>query len=131
VYEYLDWKNDIYMVTSTQVLDIERKPFGNELRKAANLDAVTNIAFVRPGFIATLLNYGMVTINAGPGGEMKFFNVFDPMGVQQDIYRRKEARDQAKAAVATRQRAEEMGQYLSVFYEIMEDERKGRESTGS
>ena len=53
------------------------------------------------------------------------------MGVQQDIYRRKEARERAKAAVATRQRAEEMGQYLSVFYEIMEDERKGRESTGS
>lgn len=131
VYEYLDWKNDIYMVTGTQIFDIERKPLGNEQRKAANLDSVMNISFVRPGLIATLLNYGTVTIMAGPGGEMKFFNVFDPMSVQQDIYRRKEAREQAKAAAAARQRAEELGQYLSVFYEIMEDERKKRDGAAT
>ncbi|MBM4424347.1 MAG: cyclic nucleotide-binding domain-containing protein [Chloroflexi bacterium] len=128
IYEYMDWKNDVYMVTATQIMDVERKPFGNEQRKAANLDAVMNISFVRPGIVATLLNYGTVTINAGPGGEMKFFNVFDPLGVQQDIYRRKESREQARAAAAAKQRAEEMGQYLSVFYEIMEDERKKRGS---
>jgi len=123
-YEYLDWKNDIYMVTSTQIFDLEKKPFGQEQRKAANLDNITNISFVRPGLMASMFNFGTVTINTGPGGEMKFFNVVDPPSVQQDIYRRREARERGKAEAAAKQRVDEVGQYFSVFYEIMEEERK-------
>lgn len=126
-YLYIDWKNDVYMVTPTQVVDIEKKPLGAEQRKAANLDAVMNVTFVRPGFLAMLLNYGTVTVQAGPGGEMKFFDVYDPLGVQQDIYRRKEAREAQKAQAAAKQRHEELGQYFSAFYEIMEEERKKRD----
>jgi len=129
-YEYFDWKNDIYMVTPTQVFDIERKPFGTEQRKSANLDAVANVAFIRPDFISYLLNYGTVTIQAGPGGEMKFFNVFDPLSVQQDIYRRKEQREKAKAESATRARHEEYAQYFGTFYEILEEERKKKDQGG-
>lgn len=129
-YKYLDWKNDIYMVTSGQIMDIESKPFGNEQRKAANLDAITNISFVRPGLLYQLFNFGTVTINAGPGGEMKFFDVFDPMSVQQDIYRRKESLAKSKAEVITKQRVEELSQYMAAFYEVMEDERKKRETGG-
>ena len=126
-WEYVDWKNDIYMVTSSQIVDVLRKPFGDEQRKAANLDAITNISYVRPGLVYQLLNYGTVTVNAGPGGEMKFFDVFDPLAVQQDIYRRKEAQAKAKAEAATKQRVEELGQYMAAFYEVMEEERKKRE----
>jgi len=129
-YEYFDWKNDIYMVTASQIVDVQRKPFGDEQRKAANLDAITNISYVRPGLIYQLLNYGTVTINAGPGGEMKFFDVYDPLAVQQDIYRRREAQAQAKATSATKQRVEELGQYMAAFYEVMEDERKKRDKEG-
>lgn len=127
-YKYLDWKNDIYMVTPGQIMDIESKPFGDEQRKSANLDAITNISFVRPGLLYQLFNFGTVTINAGPGGEMKFFDVFDPMSVQQDIYRRKESLAKSKAEVATKQRVEELSQYMAAFYEVMEDERKKREA---
>ncbi len=126
-YQYEDWKNDVYMVTNTQIFDIARKPFGVEQRRAANLDAVQNVSFVRPSFIANLLNYGTVTLTAGPGGEMKFFDVFDPLGVQQDIYRRREVLNTNKSIAASRQRHEEIGTYMSVFYEIMEEERKKRE----
>jgi len=129
-YEYFDWKNDIYMVTPTQVFDIERKPFGTEQRKSANLDAVGNVAFIRPDFISYLLNYGTVTIQAGPGGEMKFFNVFDPLGVQQDIYRRKEQRERTKAEAAARARHDEYAQYFGTFYEILEEERKKKDQGG-
>lgn len=126
-YQYEDWKNDVYMVTNTQVFDIARKPFGVEQRRAANLDAVMNVTYVRPSFIANLLNYGTVTLTAGPGGEMKFFDVFDPLGVQQDIYRRREVLNTNKSIAAAKQRHEEIGTYMSVFYEIMEEERKKRE----
>jgi hypothetical protein len=127
MYEYIDWKNDVYMVTGSQIVDLMRKPFGDEQRKAANLDAITNISYVRPGLIYQLFNYGTVTINAGPGGEMKFFDVYDPVMVQQDVYRRKEAQAQAKAQAATKQRVDELGQYMAAFYEVLEDERSERE----
>ena len=38
LYCYLDWNNDIYQVTPTHILDIERKPLGEELTKSAPLE---------------------------------------------------------------------------------------------
>ncbi|MBI4314907.1 MAG: hypothetical protein HY679_03150, partial [Chloroflexi bacterium] len=127
LYEYVDWTNDQYIVTANQIIDVARKPLGAEQRRTANLEAVMNVTYVRPNFIATLLNFGTVTVVAGPGGEMKFFNIFNPLDVQQDIYRRKEALSAKKAADAARQRADEYTQYFGAFYEIMEEERKKRE----
>lgn len=126
LYQFLDWRNDIYMVTPTQIIDLEKKPLGEEQRKAANLEAVMNVSYIRPSFLANILNYGTVTVQAGPGGEMKFFNVFNPPGIQQDIYRRKEARATRIAADAAKQRQEELSQYFSAFYEVMEEDRKKR-----
>ena len=61
---------------------------------------------------------------------MKFFNVFDPLGVQQDIYRRKEQRERVKAEGAARARHEEYAQYFGTFYEILEEERKKKIRAG-
>ncbi len=130
LYQFLDWRNDIYMVTPTQIIDMERKPFGEEHRKAANLESVMNVSYTRPSFLANFLNYGTVIVQTGPGGEMKFFNVFNPLGVQQDIYRRKEARSNAVAAAASKQRQEELGQYFSAFYEVLEEDRQKRAQEG-
>jgi CRP-like cAMP-binding protein len=127
LYQFLDWRNDIYMVTPTQIIDLERKPFGDEQRKAANLEAVMNVLYVRPSFLANILNYGTVTVQAGPGGEMKFYNVYNPPGVQQDIYRRKEARAARLAADAAKARQEELQLYFSAFYEVLEEDRRKRE----
>jgi hypothetical protein len=130
LYQFLDWRNDIYMVTPTQIIDMERKPFGEEHRKAANLESVMNVSYTRPSLLANFLNYGTVVVQTGPGGEMKFFNVFNPLGVQQDIYRRKEARAVAVGAAASKQRQEELGQYFSAFYEVLEEDRQKRAREG-
>jgi len=130
LYQFLDWRNDIYMVTPTQIIDLERKPFGEENRKAANLESVMNVSYTRPSLLANFLNYGTVIVQAGPGGEMRFFNEFNPLGVQQDIYRRKEARTNAVGAAAARQRQEELGQYFSAFYEVLEEDRQKRAREG-
>ncbi|MBI3242256.1 MAG: cyclic nucleotide-binding domain-containing protein [Chloroflexi bacterium] len=130
LYQFLDWRNDIYMVTSTQIIDLERKPFGDESRKAANLESVMNVTYTKPSLLANFLNYGTVTVQTGPGGEMKFFNVFNPLSVQQDIYRRKETRAAAVANAASKQRQEELGQYFSAFYEMLEEDRRKRSQEG-
>ena len=33
LYQFLDWNNDIYQVTSDQVMDVKRTPLGREDRK--------------------------------------------------------------------------------------------------
>ena len=87
LYNYIDWRNDIYQVTDKSIFDIERKPFGREVRKSAPLDNILSLEHERPGLLGYLLNYGNVTINVG---EAKFIfrGVFEPARVQQDIFDR-------------------------------------------
>jgi hypothetical protein len=35
IYQYVDWRNDIFQLTPNQVIDLDRKPFGRESRRAA------------------------------------------------------------------------------------------------
>lgn len=35
VYQYIDWRNDLFQLTANQVIDVDRKPFGRESRRSA------------------------------------------------------------------------------------------------
>lgn len=120
LYAYEDWRNDIYQVTPDQIIDIERAPLGREVRRAASLDSITNISYQRPHLLAFLLNFGTVVIQTGPGGEMRFFDVYDPLAVQQDIFRRREERATSQAAAAAAARRAEISQYFEVYHEVMQ-----------
>ncbi len=95
IYQYVNWANDIYQVTSDQILDIERTPLGREDRTAAQLESILATEYERRGVFGILLNYGKVHITVG-GSKMTFHDVFDPISVQQDIDRRRMARNAAK-----------------------------------
>jgi hypothetical protein len=71
IYEYVDWKNDIYMVTPDQIVDVEKKPLGRESRKTATLDKLQSLKYERPGLLGVLLNFGTVVAMA-PGTEFRF-----------------------------------------------------------
>lgn len=87
-----DWKNDIYQVTSSRIIDIEQLPFSlREERREASLGAIQNINLEIPGFWGRLLNYGSVTIETAGVQAFTFDYVHDPRGVQADIFRRVEA----------------------------------------
>lgn len=90
-YEYTDWKNDTFMVTADEILDIDRKPFGQEERRAAQIESILSTSYKRDGFIAYIFNYGTVHISVG-GTQLSFDNVLDPAGVQSDINRRRMVR---------------------------------------
>jgi len=50
---------------------------------------VQNVSFTIPGPIATIFDYGTVTVfTAGTEGKLDFSWVQDPKGVQQEIFRR-------------------------------------------
>ena len=111
LYQYVDWANDIYQVTPTQIVDITRKPLGSESREVAPLENILGTEVDRKGLAGLLLNYGTVTASIGTA-EFKFQGVFDPVGVQQDIVR-------AQEAILARKREKESGQRRDEMVELL------------
>ncbi len=106
IYEYLDWSNDIFQVTEDQIIDIDKKPFGTEERRAAPLENILSTEYRRLGLLGYLFNYGTVYITVG-GSKLAFEDVRDPATVQQDIDNRRlarKARQEAGRAAAERER---------------------------
>ena len=87
LYRYIDWRNDIYQVTDKFIFDIERRPLGTEVKKAAPLENILSLEHERVGFFGYMLNYGLVTINVGET-QFVFRNVHEPARIQQDIFNR-------------------------------------------
>lgn len=87
VYQYADWRNDIFKVTLDQIVDIDRKPLGKIRRRAAPLENVLSIEYERLGFWGYLLNFGTVYITVG-NMKLSFDHVYNPSEVQQDIFYR-------------------------------------------
>lgn len=84
-WEVEDYRNDIYVLSSTNVIDVEKKPFGPEARRTASLGALNNISF-ETTFISNLLGYGDVILEtAGGGGKFTFNHVPFPRDVVAKI----------------------------------------------
>ena len=87
VYQYADWRNDIFQVTLDQVIDLDRKPLGKIRRRSAPLENVLSIEYERLGFWGFLFNFGTVYIAVG-NTKLTFDYVYNPSEVQQDIFYR-------------------------------------------
>ncbi len=125
-YRYEDWKNDLYQVTPDQIIDIYRKPFGVEDRKAAPLDGILSTEYKRNGLIEMLFNYGTVYITVG-GAHFDFEDVADPPTVQQDIVRRLQVSLVKKKQAETANERERMAEWLAYYHKTIqeiEEERK-------
>jgi hypothetical protein len=87
LYNYADWRNDIYQLTDKNIFDIERKPLGTEVRKSGSLENILSLEHTRPGFLGYVFNVGNVIINFGDA-KFDFIGVYEPARVQQDIFNR-------------------------------------------
>jgi hypothetical protein len=77
-WEIEDYRNDKYILSPTNVIDIEKKPFGPEDRRQAGLGAITNVQF-KTTYISNFLGYGDVFLEtAGAGGKFTFHHVPRP-----------------------------------------------------
>jgi hypothetical protein len=120
IYQYLDWRNDIFVVTSDQILDIDKKPFGTETRRAAPLENILSTEAERVGLAGYLLNFGTVYITIG-GASLEFQDVLDPSAVQADIDRRRESRAAQKREMETAAERERMSDWLVAYHENQQE----------
>jgi hypothetical protein len=115
-YQYIDWHNDVYVITPDQVVDVNKKPLAREERQAAPLKNIINIEAKRLGFIGLLLNYGTVYINVG-NQTLTFDNVFNPSEVQRELFHRLNKRsydEKVKQGEAERKR---MAEWIATYNE--------------
>jgi len=123
LYGYVDWRNDLYQVTSDQIIDIYRKPLGREDKKSAPIENILSLEHERIGLLGLLLNYGNVVAMVG-GTRFTFDGVFDPPSVQQEIFERINARKrQQKEAEATRER-ERIADWMAAYHRQAEAARR-------
>jgi uncharacterized membrane protein YdbT with pleckstrin-like domain len=119
LWRFDDWQNDIYQVTATRIIDIERLPFYlREERREASLGMIQNISLEIPGLLGKLLNYGSVTIETAGAGAFTFDYVKDPRGVQAEIFRRVEAFQTKQRQAEVERHRNELLDWFAVYDQI-------------
>lgn len=116
LYQYEDWRNDIYQVTPDQIVDLERRPLGREEKKSAPLENILGIQYERLGLLGVLLNFGTVKIMVG-SSEFTFDYVYNPSEVQQDVFRRVNQRANRKRQEEAEAERERVSEWIAAYHE--------------
>ncbi len=90
IWQYDDWKKDLYIVTDTQIIDIEASSFRLvSSRREGTFDNIQSVYTDVPGIFYKLLNMGNVVIEtAGTQDTFTFSMVFDPASVTKEVFDR-------------------------------------------
>jgi len=105
LYFYIDWRNDVYVVTNRRVIHRERMGLLREHFAAAPLHAIENVQQIQIGPVSRLWGYGDLIIEtAGELGQISFRSIPDPGGVRTAIFgeierTRARARAEERAAI--------------------------------
>jgi hypothetical protein len=84
-YIVTDYRNDLYVLTLSNLIDIEKKPLGPENRRSAGLGQIQNVNY-QTTFWGNLLGYGDVFIQtAGTNATFTFLHVPRPREVATTI----------------------------------------------
>jgi hypothetical protein len=116
-YQLVDWRNDIYRLTPDRILDIERKPFGDEIAKSAPLENIQSLEHERLGVVGLLLNYGDVIISTS-GEKFIFHGIHDPARAQQEIFDHLYALRKSKSEAEARSQHERVAEWVAAYHRV-------------
>ncbi len=116
LYQYEDWRNDIYRITKDRIIDREKSPLGAESFRSAPIRSIQSVGHEIPSTIGLIVNVGNVRINVGDE-TLSFDGVHNPALVHQDISRRMET---FQAQLEENRRKDEhnrMATWLEIYHE--------------
>lgn len=85
-FQYQVWKNEVYKITSDQILHISKVPFGTRYLTYIQLENIIDVQYKYKGAIGHQMNLGTVYITAD-SGKMTLSDVYNPSRIQSDIKR--------------------------------------------
>jgi hypothetical protein len=119
-WRYEDWRNDIYTVTATSIIDRESAPFGfRERKRVGSLEDIESVYSDVPNFLARIINFGDVIIDtAGAPRSYTFESVSNPLAVQQEIFSRMQAYREQKSRIASQAEMERWADWLAEYHRL-------------
>jgi hypothetical protein len=128
LYQYVDWRNDVYIVTDDEVVDVERElaPFPffffyTESRRQASLGNVQYVDFRIPSPLAMILNYGNVIVQtAGAEGRLDFLFVSNPRRVHDEVLRRLAVFQERQREREFQERWGDMPQWFEAYRDLLQ-----------
>lgn len=121
VYQYVDWTNDLYVITSEQLIDVDRRPLGTETRKAAPLKNILSIEYQRLGIVGNLFNFGTVFIKVGET-TFTFDYVHDPRRVQRELFNRFSEVKERERKAEEQADHKRMADWIETYHRWQEDQ---------
>lgn len=120
VWEYADYRNDLYILREDRIIDIEATPLWLSIkRREGSLDRVQNVFARQEGIWQNLLNYGDVEIQTAAIDEgFNFLKVANPQLVQAIIFQKLDALRSRQAERQVRDRQREIVEGLNVYHEL-------------
>ncbi len=120
LYEFVDWRNDMYQLTTDHIVDIDKRPLGTEQKRSAPLENILSLDYERQGLLGLILNFG--NVNAQIGATLFTFDgVHDPARVQQDIFTRMDERRRQKDEAEAARERERMAEWLATYHRNVEE----------
>lgn len=118
LYSTVDWRNDYFLITPDQIVDVNRKPLGMEERRSAPIRNIQTIEYRRQSIFGLLFNFGTVFIRVGDV-EFTFDYVPHPSYVQQEIYTRfQNLKENEKKENATMNN-ERLANWMDAYHKII------------
>ncbi len=121
LYQYVDWRNDRYIITADTIIDLFKKPLGTEQKRTAPLRNIQSIEFERNGIIGLVLNFGTVYIRIGDT-EFTFDNVFNPSEVQRELFQRFMEFKQREEQRAEQVQRDQMAEWIEIYHRVIQSE---------
>jgi uncharacterized membrane protein YdbT with pleckstrin-like domain len=82
VYEIADWRDDEYIITPRNVIDIERRPLGRETKRETSWDRIEKVSLTQANIWARIFKYGDIELaTAGQQENFTFRRVNSPDSV--------------------------------------------------
>jgi uncharacterized membrane protein YdbT with pleckstrin-like domain len=128
LYQYWDWRNDRYIVTDDQLIDLYKKPLGQEQRRSAPIKNIQTVEFERLGLVSLILNFGTVFIRVGDS-TLTFDYVYNPSEAQQDIFERYQQFNQKQKVREKEALRDEVAEWIEIYHEVVQKKSKSDETT--
>jgi hypothetical protein len=119
-WEYVLWDQDLYILSSNRIVDIERLPLGlRETRRESTLDRIQDIDIDLPNVWSRMFDMGNVHVKTGAAGsDLTFRSVAHPHSIQRDIFHRLAELRRREQEQRHRQTMDEMTKWLGVYHEL-------------
>lgn len=119
LYQYWDWRNDRYIITDEQLIDVYKRPLGQEQKRSAPIKNIQTVEFERLGLISLILNFGTVFIRVGDT-TFTFDYVFNPSIAQQDIFERYQKYNQKQKQREKESMRNEVAEWIEIYHQVVQ-----------